>query len=193
MRDLNILSLDLEFNQPSESIIQVGCVVGNLASGEILEEYSQHIKIDEIIAPRIIKLTGIKQNDVDNGITLQESYTHLVELYNKNDCNNKGCTLTWGGGDTQALQKSLGLKNYTNKLTENTFYFGRRWIDVKTVFISYQLAHNLKHQAGLAKALVKLGLNFEGKKHNACDDARNTFYIYRKLLKCFNQEQSNND
>ena len=39
MIDLNIISLDIEFEQPSEEIIQVGAMVGNLKTGEILEEY----------------------------------------------------------------------------------------------------------------------------------------------------------
>jgi inhibitor of KinA sporulation pathway (predicted exonuclease) len=70
-------------------------------------------------------------------------------------------------------------------LDEETFYFGRRFIDVKTVFISYQWANNFKHQAGLANALTKLSLNFQGKKHNAKDDAKNTFLIFHELLRRF--------
>ena len=176
MKDLNIMSLDLEMNQPSESIIQIGCVVGNLASGEILEEYSQHIKIDETIAPFIIKLTGITQENVNNGITLEEAYTQLQALHTKYECFRNA--ICWGGGDSSELRKQL-------KLDDDIFLFGRRWIDVKTVYISYRWASNLSHQAGLAKALLKIGMTFEGKKHNACDDARNTFYIYRELLEHF--------
>jgi len=182
MKDLNILSLDLEFNQPSESIIQVGCVVGNLASGEILEEYSQHIKVDEVLAPFIIKLTGIKQNDVDNGISLQESYVRIKELHEKYECF-RNC-LTWGGGDSEALRERL-------KFDNEYFVFGRRWLDAKTLFVSLRFAMGKAHQAGLAKALLKMGMTFQGKKHNACDDARNTFYIYRRLLEQFNKELPN--
>lgn len=177
MKDLNILSLDLEMNQPSESIIQVGCIIGNLKTGNILEEYSAYIRVDEIIDPKIIKLTGITQNDVNWGIKLDEAYMDLKDLHKKYDCF-RNC-LTWGGGDCQELRKQLDFN-------KEHFLFGRRWIDAKTLFISYQFALGNPQQAGLAKALVKLGLQFQGKKHTAKDDALNTFIIYRELLKKFN-------
>lgn len=181
----NFMALDLEHNQPSGSIIQVGAVVGNLYSGEILEEYSAHIKVDEKINAYITNLTGIRQEDTNHGISLQQAYEQLIQLYERNGCQNRGCTLTWGGADSQALRESLGLENYDNCPKEGTFYFGRRWIDVKTIFISYQWAHGNKHQAGLAKALTKVGLTFNGKKHDARDDAKNTFLIFRELLRRF--------
>jgi inhibitor of KinA sporulation pathway (predicted exonuclease) len=185
MKDINLMSLDLELNQPSGTIIQVGAVVGNLKSGEILEEYLCHIKTTEEISEYITKLTGIRQEDVNQGYSLQLAYEQLISLYERNGCSNRGCTLTWGGGDVDSVRQTLGLKNYNVKPTEDTFYFGRRWLDVKTVFISYQWAKGLKHQAGLAKALLRLGLNFKGRKHNARDDARNTFLIFRELIRRF--------
>jgi inhibitor of KinA sporulation pathway (predicted exonuclease) len=178
MKDINLLSLDLELNQPSGSIIQIGAVVGNLASGKILEEYSAYINCGEILDPFIINLTGIKQENVDNGISLFTAYDQLKELHIKHDCRNRGCVLTWGIGDMTCLRNAL-------HLDEEAFYFGRRFIDVKTVFISYQWANDLKHQAGLAKALTKLDLTFQGRKHSASDDAKNTLLIFIELLKRF--------
>lgn len=178
MKDINLLSLDLENNQPSGSIIQIGAVVGNLASGKILEEYSAYINCGETLDPFIINLTGIKQENVDNGISLFTAYDQLKELHTRHNCRNRGCVLTWGIGDMACLRNAL-------HLDEESFYFGRRFIDVKTVFISYQWANDLKHQAGLAKALTKLNLQFSGSKHSANDDAKNTFIIYHKLLELF--------
>ena len=51
-------SLDLELNQPSGKIIQIGAAVGHLMTGEIIEKFSCFIKIDEALDERIIKLTG---------------------------------------------------------------------------------------------------------------------------------------
>jgi inhibitor of KinA sporulation pathway (predicted exonuclease) len=181
MKDINLLSLDLELNKPTNSIIQVGCVVGNLASGKILEEYSAYINTGEVIDPFITNLTGIKQEDVDNGISLFTAYEQLKQLHIKHECRNRGCVLTWGIGDMRCLREAL-------HLDEEAFYFGRRFIDVKTVFISYQWANNLTHQAGLAKALTKVGLCFDGKKHSAKDDAKNTWHLFNELLKRFNYE-----
>jgi inhibitor of KinA sporulation pathway (predicted exonuclease) len=44
------------------------------------------------------------------------------------------------------------------------------------------LSKGKKHQAGLAKALTRLGMAFVGRKHRADDDALNTFLIAHKLL-----------
>lgn len=182
MKDINLLALDLEMNKPSGRIIQVGCVVGNLASGAILEEYSAYINTGEVIDPFITNLTGISQENVDNGISLYTAYDQLKELHKKYECFRNA--ICWGGGDSLELKKQLHITD------DEVFLFGRRWIDAKTLFISYRWANEESHQAGLAKALLKLDLQFQGKKHNACDDARNTFIIYRKLLEYFERTKN---
>lgn len=177
MKDINLMSIDLELNQPSGKIIQVGAVVGNLDSGKILEEYSCHIKIDEQITEYITKLTGIRQQDVDQGYSLELAYEQLKQMHKRYECF-RNC-LTWGGGDTLCLKKQLGIND------DEMFLFGRRWIDAKTIFVSLRFARGQHHQAGLARALRKFDMEFQGKKHQACDDARNTFLIYRRMLKEF--------
>src|ERR1035437_5490268 len=106
-------SLDLEMNQPSGSIIQIGAVVGNIVTGEILEKLCVNVKIDEEISPFITELTGITQEDVNNGISLLEAYNLLAVLHlkYKSFCN----AITWGGGDTQELFKQLKLENPESK------------------------------------------------------------------------------
>jgi len=177
MINRNFIALDLEHNQPSGSIIQVGAVVGNLDSGEILEEYSAHIKVDEQISEYIINLTGIRQKDTDRGISLEQAYEQLTQMHKRHECF-RNC-LCWGGGDSIELKKQL---NYSD---DEIYLFGRRWIDAKTIFVSLRFARNQQYQAGLSKALIKFNMEFKGKKHQACDDARNTFLIYRRMLQEF--------
>lgn len=176
MTDVNLMALDLELNQPSGTIIQIGAVVGNLKSGEILEEYLCHIKTDEVITPYITTLTGIRQQDVEQGYSLDLAYQQLCQIHKRHNCF-RNC-LTWGGGDSECLKQQL-------KFDGEFFLFGRRWIDAKTLFVSLRMARGEPHQAGLARALGKMGMQFKGKKHQACDDARNTFFIYRELLNQF--------
>jgi len=184
MKDINLLSLDLELNQPSGTIIQVGAVVGNLASGEILAEYSAHIWTAEIINPTITQLTGIRQTDVLNGICLITAYRQLIQLHKDFNCFRNA--LVWGGGDSEylktQLEKSPSLPILHSAEGLKFYLFGRRWIDAKTLYVSRCFKTDVPYQGGLSKAMTKLGLQFKGKKHQACDDARNTFYIYRKLL-----------
>lgn len=170
-------SIDIEFNQPSEKIISVGGVIGELPSGQILEEFEYFIKIDEPISDFIVKLTDITNEITDQGITLQEAYQNLRDLRAKyNFVRNP---LTWGGGDSLAIKNALGI-------SDREFLFGRRWIDVKTIYQTWRLSQGLKVQAGLAKAMAKSGLQFQGTKHHAKDDARNTFLFYKFLLTKFN-------
>ena len=174
MIDRNFMTLDLEMNQPSGKIIQIGAVIGNLASGKIIAEYLCHIKVHEMISDYIHNLTGISQEDVKHGITLDQAYRSLSQLHKRYECF---CNpITWGGGDSLELRNQLGWP------TDKMFLFGRRWIDAKTLFISLRFARGQHHQAGLARALRKFNMEFQGKKHCAVDDARNTFLIYRRML-----------
>jgi inhibitor of KinA sporulation pathway (predicted exonuclease) len=169
--------LDLEMNQPSGKIIQIGAVVGNIATGEVLERVDVIINCEEEISDYITKLTGITQQQVDNGVSLLEGYHTLVAAHQKH--NSFMNLLTWGGGDSRVLKEQLA--PYDNVV----WVFGRRFDDVKTVFRAYQLATGGSTQGGLAKSLTKLGLKFSGTKHSAVDDAYNTMVIYKKLLKLF--------
>lgn len=174
MKDINLLSLDLEMNQPSGKIIQVGYCIGNLNTGEILKKVSLFRNPNEELSPFIKSLTGITQDEVDSGECLLDIYSQIKDDHKAFNCF-RNC-LTWGGGDSDYLRKELGLMN------TDVFVFGRRWLDVKTLFVSRCFAKDERHQSGLGKALTRVGLKFEGRKHNAMDDAVNTFRMYRYLL-----------
>jgi len=163
------MSLDLELQQPSKAIIQIGVCVGNIESGNVLERAKWHVKIDEVLDPFIIKLTGITQQDVDSAEPLIEVYKKVVDLYQKHQCYTN--VVTWGGGDSEILKKQLGKTNIP-------WIFGHRWLDVKTIFQIFCMRdNNKKTQGGLARAMTKVGLAFQGRKHDAGDDAYNTWRL----------------
>ena len=66
MKEL-LVSLGLELNQPSRRIIQIGAVVGNIRTGEIVSRFDSKVSPDEELSPAIAKLTKIKQEEVDFG------------------------------------------------------------------------------------------------------------------------------
>lgn len=174
-----LIALDLEMNQPSGKIIQIGAVIGNVLTGDILAKFDQFVDPLEPLAPQIITLTGITQQQLDNScVPLPEAYAKLVTFRNSHKVFIN--PLTWGGGDSQELRQQLGEQS-------EPWIFGRRWIDVKTLYQSYRIANYKPVQGGLAKAMTKFGLQFRGQKHNACDDALNTFLFYRHLLKLLNK------
>jgi inhibitor of KinA sporulation pathway (predicted exonuclease) len=84
--------------------------------------------------------------------------------------------LTWGGGDSAELRQQLG------GAYDDQYVFGRRWIDVKTVFIAQQMARGEPFLGGLRKSMNRVGCRFEGKAHDALVDAENTFKMFRYLL-----------
>jgi len=174
---MNILALDLELNQDPQGakIIEVGACCGNTETGEVLEKYSAFVNPKETLQEFIVKLTSITQNQVDSAGTVLEAYQGMEAMASKYDC--KRMPLVWGLGDGHALRKELP--------QDCAWNFGRRELDVKAIFQAYQMAKGEKIQAGLAKAMIKLGMQFKGTKHRAVDDAVNTFLIYCQLLKRF--------
>lgn len=170
-------SLDLEMAQPSQNIISIGSVVGNIETGEILDRLHVFVNPKEQLSPFIMELTKIKQSDVDSAGTLEEAYAQLKAMHEKHKSFVN--TLVWGGGDSQELRNQLLKHNPSFQ----GWCFGRRWIDAKTLFVSWRLANGHQIQGGLARSMTKLGLKFKGQKHNALDDAENTFYMYLELLK----------
>lgn len=174
---MNILALDLELNQdPSGSkIIEIGACVGDLQTTEVLETYTAFVNPQQKLQDFIIQLTSITQEDVDKAGSIEDAYLGMVAFAKKYD--SARMPLVWGVGDGYAIRRELP--------SHCEWSFGRRELDVKAVFQAYQMAKEEKIQAGLAKAMTRLGLSFKGKKHRAIDDAVNTFLIYCELLKRF--------
>jgi inhibitor of KinA sporulation pathway (predicted exonuclease) len=181
-------SLDLEMNQPSRKIIQIGACAGNIRTGEILEKLSIFVNPQEQLAPFIIELTGIKQEDVDTGLTIYEGYKKLAEFHKKHKSFVN--PITWGGGDSQEIYEQLKKECGHVWGLDDHWCFGRRWIDTKTLFVSWRFANGKPIQGGLAKSMLKVGLKFEGRKHNATDDAVNTFRTYTKMLDLLKSKDS---
>lgn len=174
---MKVLSFDLELNQdPSGAkIIEIGACVGDILTGEVIDQYFAFVNPHQILVDHIIKLTSITQKQVDEAGSIEEAYRGMEAMAIKHDCCRM--PIVWGGGDGHALRQELP--------SHVSWSFGRRELDVKAVFQAYQMAKGEKVQAGLAKAMTRLNLAFKGRKHRAIDDAINTFSIYDALLKKF--------
>lgn len=170
-----IVALDLEMNQPSGRIIQIGAVLGNVVTGEVIAGFDAKVNPLEPLDERIAKLTGITADELAAAPTLASAGEALKEWLAPYAEQRTLNPLTWGGGDTETLRAQLGA-------TDERWLFGRRWIDVKTLYAAWRMAQGKDVSGGLAKAMTKLKLAFRGRKHNALDDALNTFRMYRALL-----------
>lgn len=172
----NYVAIDLEMNQPSGRIIQVGVAIGH--RGQRADDFlvrSWLIHPGEPLDPRITKLTGITDEMLSTQsvslATMAVELGRLLEAYAP-FVN----PVTWGGGDSVELLATL-------KEAGIEFpYFGRRWIDVKTWHVMRELARGASPAGGLEKSMAKYGLKFEGAAHRADVDAANTLRLFFRLL-----------
>ncbi len=174
---MKVLSLDLEMMQPSENIIQIGACIGILETGEVIDKFSQLVNPGEPLSEFITTLTGITDAAIaESGVSLIEAHERFRKWLGPHSDRFLNA-YTWGGGDSMELKRQLERTGIPF-----TWPLGRRWFDVKTLFQFRQKMIGAKPQAGLAKALIKLGRAFKGRKHNALDDSINTFYVAHHLF-----------
>lgn len=180
------LVLDLELEQPSSnpntpdsqvkepSIIQIGYVIVDTVSEEILLKRSVYVNIGVPLSNYIKKLTGITDEQVANGLSIEDAFQVVV-----NDSVAFGClnpVVQWGSGDVEHLQYEA-----------NMVKFGRSGMNIKHLYQVWAEANGVNTSGGLSKALSRIGIGWvSGRSHDALNDAINTARMYlhlRSLLK----------
>lgn len=171
-----VMSLDLEMNQPSGKIIQIGITIGDLTKRSIIETKSFMVNPEEEITEYINKLTGITQNQVKDAPVLVDAYKQMNEWLDTYKPHKQ--SIVWGQGDVRTLKKQVN----DIDLTIEHRHFGFREMDVKTLVQAHQISIGKSSQGGLAKSLTKYGMKFRGACHNAEADSLNTLLLYYRLL-----------
>ena len=172
---MKITCLDLELNQPSGKIIQIGAVVGDTTNGDVIDRYRAYVDPGEPLQEFIITLTGITEQDIKTkGTDLLTAYKGLKEIHLRHD--SFIYPLTWGGGDSAELLEQLPHDDSVQ------WPFGRRWIDAKTIHVSKMIAEGKVLSGGLGTSMRSYNLKFQGRKHDALDDAENTWRIYYHMI-----------
>lgn len=189
---MRIMSLDCEYNQPSQKTIEIGAVVYDVRSGNKVESFQTYVNPGEPIynidpvnpgdPDNIAKLTGIYDHMVMGAPDIKQAFEELRWFHAKHKCFVN--PLVWGSGvrnDSQLLHIESG--------SELPNFMGYRVIDVKSIFQSIQMMKNEKIRGGLSSTCDRLGIGFEGRPHGALADAVNTFRVWHFLMKRFDLEK----
>lgn len=177
---MKLLTLNLITNTPSGKILEIGACVGDALTGEVIETFSQLVDSEEDVAQTITHFYGITDEEVlRSGVSLSDAYHELKILYNKHICY---CNpVVWGNENMITLLQQVG---------DDEWGFGRRSLDVKTVFQTYRLANGNSIPGSLESSMAKMGLRPDDSA-TAEKVAINIFKLYYSLLEKFNEENEN--
>lgn len=176
VRDIKYYALDLELNQlQTPKIIQVGIAIGSPIRPNNIQTYSWYLDPEEEITPFIENLTGISNQLIkEKAVTHKTLAQELGELLNSHQCFvNPVC---WGGSDASELKNEFKQKNI------HFPFFGRRIIDVKTIYVFLEIINGRSPAGGLRKSMNRYKIPFNGIPHRAEVDAENTLRFFFHLM-----------
>ena len=187
-------ALDLEMNQPSGKIIQIGAVKFNIETKEVYASFNQLVCIDEPLCTDIKicdipALTGITEERLlQFGIPLTEAYEQMAIFHKApvmiGEEQHSGMVnpVVWGGDDARCLKQEL-LDNGYKFDPKDYFCFGNRIFDIKSFHQWISMANGMPFAGGLSRSMAKWKVNFRGRKHDAEADAYNTAMLACSVFK----------
>lgn len=182
--------VDLEMNpikhdNPARSIgtnevIEIGAVMldDNFTEIAAFRTYVKPV-LNSGITKKIRKLTGINDEMVANAPEFETAFKMFT-----NWCNGTGDDIkihAWSDSDYLQIIKEIKIKGYEPDKDERAL-ISDNWDDFQAKFDERLRFEN---QIKLSTALNMAGIPFEGREHDALDDARNT----AELLKVFSDEE----
>lgn len=174
----NLLIIDLEStcyeqgNEPNSffsEIIEIGAVVLNTETFEVIEEFQTFVK--PVLFPALsdfcLNLTTITQEQVDNAPSFKEAIQAIKSVYERYDC----VFASWGFYD----------KNQFKKVCDKfrvAYPFGKDHISLKHEHGNFVN----KHPMGMERALKDYKIPLDGTHHRGIDDARNIAKIATEMI-----------
>lgn len=166
---MKLTVVDLEMNQPSDRIIQIGAVVADLQRSTIEAKFDEFVNPGEPVSPYITDLTGITDEDLSDASSLSDVTKDFWNFVLANNCAGR---IGGWGSDPWELSTSAGKCGVS---TPDTMVF----YDIKKVFKFFRCAANLTVRTGdgLKNTVDAMGMTFVGEHHDAFYDALNTAKI----------------
>ena len=179
---MRCIAVDLELNQPSRKIIEIGAVCFQPDTGAVVDTFARFVCPNEDLNPDITTLTGIQKEDIAFAPHIRTAAGHFSNFKQHHQAN--AIAITWGGAGSNSNDVSLV---YKQSELENPFV--SRILDVKCVFqmLANTSTADMRQKCGLKKAcdILKIGWDLQyGEPHRALADAYNTYRVYMFLSKC---------
>lgn len=152
-------------------IIELGAVVVDMKSIEIIDEFSALVKpqLHPKISNFCSQLTGITQPELDNSNNFESVFSEFLNWY---PMTSKVLLATWGSYDL--VQINIDCVSHNLPLFSPCAV-----LNLKKIF---KKVNKLKKPVGLSRALELCQCEFEGSHHRALDDARNTVTLLPFIL-----------
>jgi len=152
-----------------KEIIEIGIACVDYFTKEIISSKSILVKPEfSEISKFCTELTTITPEMIESsGVSLEEACEILMTEFQ----SDKKMWFSWGNYDRIALEKECALKKIK-------YPFGKTHFNLKEW---YAFKNGLKVSPGVASAIKKMGIEFEGTHHRGIDDAINTAKILKNL------------
>ncbi|NWW41854.1 ERI2 exoribonuclease, partial [Panurus biarmicus] len=172
--------------------VEFPAVLLNTSTGVIESEFHMYVQPQEhpILSEFCTELTGITQNQVDEGVPLNICLSQFLKWIQKMQKEKKIIFSADSQSNSTSEAKACAFVTWTDwDLGVCLHYECKRkqlrkpdilnsWIDLKA---TYRAFYNRKPK-GLNGALQDLGIAFEGREHSGLDDSRNTARLAWRLI-----------
>jgi len=172
-------------NGTNSEIIEFPTVLFDAVNMKTIDEFHYYLKpkINVILNDICVKTTGITQDIVDKGISLEDALDKYDEWLSKHDLISKetgklknAAFVTCGNWD---IGKQLPNQCKRENIEKHLRSYFSEFINIKELFQKY---YNLKREIGMAGMLKHLKLTLTGKHHSGIDDCRNITKIVKKMI-----------
>ncbi len=165
--------VDLEFapvldkavrKQMRNEVIEIGAVRLD-DNYEYVDSFDIYVKPEHAsFSKDLFKLTSISKTETNESPGFDEAIERFVNWIGP----EKFRIYQWSENDKKQIVEECNYKSLTNKYQ---MLCGKHWRDLQRLYI--RVFHK-DHRQSLESALTELALDFDGKMHKACDDAKNT-------------------
>lgn len=176
--DPNYIIFDLEatcWRGPAPNgrheIIEIGALRLDY-TGHCLGTFSRFVKpiLNPLLSPFCRSLTGIQQEDINRAYSFKEVVRDFLEWAQIED--EHSFLISWGENDYHYFKNDCFLHKIEDQWVE-------KHVDLRKHFKTLKRLHNY---VSLKKALVMEGLEFEGDRHRAYDDAYNLSRVFARHI-----------